>query len=176
MTVVQTLHDLEGKPPSGYVRKLDIQHCIFDWGNTLMVDLPEMEGPMCSWSQVSMVEGADRVLAALSAQYRCHLATSAADSDEHQIRQALERVGLSRFIERIFCSHTLGCGKDSPQFYTQIQQSLGCPSSNIVMIGDSFSSDVASAIASGLQAVWFNPMRQSVPEGIIAIHYLEELI
>jgi hypothetical protein len=63
---------------SGYVRKLGVQHCIFDWGNTLMVDLPEMEGPMCSWSQVFMVEGADRVLAALSAQNTCHLATNAA--------------------------------------------------------------------------------------------------
>jgi FMN phosphatase YigB (HAD superfamily) len=172
----QMIDDLEMKHPSSYLRKLDIQHCIFDWGNTLMVDLPKMKGPMCSWSRVSMVEGADRVLAALSAQYTCHLATNAAASDELQIRQALERVGLSRFIERIFCSHTLGCGKDSPRFYKKIQQTLGCPSSNIVMIGDSFYSDITSATSSGLQAIWFNPTRQPVPEGINAIHCLKELI
>jgi len=67
---------------------------LFDWGNTLMVDLPGCFGPMASWPRVEAVAHAQETLGQLrAAGWHIALATNAADSDEDQIRIALARAG-----------------------------------------------------------------------------------
>ncbi|MCW8943555.1 MAG: HAD hydrolase-like protein [Sedimenticola sp.] len=162
--------------PSTTLVRLGVKHCLFDWGNTLMADLPGMHGPMCDWPTISLVDGADRVLQALSSSYSCHLATSAADSDSSQIRQALSRAGIATPIEQIFCKATLNCDKRSANYYNGIVQRLGSSPSRIVMIGDSLSDDIMGALNCGLKAIWFNPNKLPVPAGITAITHLNDLI
>jgi hypothetical protein len=64
------------------------QHYIFDWGDTLMVDLPGQNGPMCDWPEIEVVAGATECLSALSKFAKCHVATNALNSNESQIRAA----------------------------------------------------------------------------------------
>ena len=65
---------------------------LFDWGDTVMRDYPERTIPMVEWESVEVIDGIADVLAHLhSTGRRMILATSAAISDEAQIRGALRR-------------------------------------------------------------------------------------
>lgn len=151
-----------------------IKHYLFDWGDTLMVDIPNQTGPMCDWPEVKVVVGALDCLKRLSQNAQCHLATNAEDSTEAQIRQALLRVGLSEFITHIYCRENLGIGKTDNSYYPKIVQQLNVQPSQVSMLGDSLERDVLAPLAAGLKAVWFNPDNQKSSEDIPMIRTLNE--
>ncbi|WP_024304086.1 HAD family hydrolase [Pseudogulbenkiania sp. MAI-1] len=151
-------------------------HLLFDWGDTLMADLPAQQGSMWRWPEVRAMPGASETLAVLAARRPCHLATNAAESGGDEVRRALARVGLDGLIGHVFCRRELGLAKSDPAFYRRIAAELGVAPGALWMIGDSLAHDVQSARAAGLHAVWLNPARLPVPAGVTAIAALPELI
>jgi putative hydrolase of the HAD superfamily len=130
---------------------------MFDWGDTLMVDVPGASAPMSEWPDVRAVDGAAVLLEHVKASgRRIMLVTSALASDEPQIWAALARVHLEAFVERIYCFKNTGLPK-SDALYRLILRSLNASADQVIMIGDSFESDVRQANACGLQGIWFNP-------------------
>jgi putative hydrolase of the HAD superfamily len=158
-----------------FALSLRTQHYLFDWGDTLMVDIPNQTGPMCDWPKVQVVEGAKACLQRLSQNAQCHLATNAQDSTEVQIRLGLKRAGLSEYISLIFCRENLGVGKTDPSYYQKITDKLNVNPEHITMVGDSLERDVHQALKAGLKAVWFNPNNVHVAPGILAINKLDLL-
>ncbi len=151
-------------------------HYIFDWGDTLMEDLPSQHGPMYTWPDVKVVEGAADCLKHLAQVAKCHVATNALESTQLDIRKAFERVQLSDYIEEIFCFNSIGHKKPSTQYFEFIRSSLAAPKSAIVVIGDSLENDVFGALKHGFNALWFNRKRCNVPAGVKAIRKLNEII
>jgi putative hydrolase of the HAD superfamily len=138
---------------------------MFDWGDTLMVDVPGASTPMSEWPEVRALDGATALLGHLKASgRRIMLVTSARDSDEPQIRAALARVGLEGFVERIYCFKNTGLPK-SEALYRLILHSLNANAEQVVMIGDSFENDVLTANACGIQAIWFKPGEDDLATG-----------
>lgn len=146
---------------------------LFDWGDTLMADLPGQSGPMCDWPVVQLMPNALEALEQLSKSATCHLATNARDSQPEQIRAALQRVGLDTYISRIYCLNSVEHPKPSPSFFEFIQQDLQCESAELVMVGDDLEGDVIGALNCGLQAIWYNPKRIDVPPGV---HHITDLM
>ncbi len=136
------------RPPIGSV--------CFDWGGTLMVDDGPEGLPMCDWPRVTAVPGSRECLASLHGHAPLCIATNAGASDRASIERALNRVGLLPFISHVFCQKEIGHRKDSPLFWTAVEQRLQIPLGHIAMIGDSLEHDVAAPLRLGLQAVWFN--------------------
>jgi putative hydrolase of the HAD superfamily len=151
------------------------QHYIFDWGDTLMVDLPGQAGPMCQWPAIKVVDGAAECLSALSNFANCHIATNAVNSNEMEIRAAFTRAGLSEYIDTIFCANAIGISKPAPEYFEFILSKIDVPKSNIVMIGDSLETDIQGALQAGIDAIWFNPLGLTVPKGVVAINRFTEL-
>jgi len=151
------------------------KHYLFDWGDTLMVDFSEEEGPMYQWPKVAAVQGAEKLLKELSPLANCYIATNAKASSEEDIRKALKRVGLDQYIKGIFCFGSIGFEKPSTEFFHYIQERLGIPKSDIVMVGDNLKKDVQGALDFGFDAIWLNSKKQKVPEGIVAIETLAQL-
>lgn len=154
---------------------LKTQHYLFDWGDTLMVDIPGQTGPMCDWPKVQVVAGAKDCLKRLSQNAYCHLATHAEDSSEVQIRQALIGAELSEFITHVFCRENLGVGKTDPRYYPTITAKLAVSPEHITMVGDSLERDVYQALKAGLKAVWFNPNNTHTTADIVTIKQLDML-
>lgn len=148
---------------------MTIRAVLFDWGNTLMRDLPGQPGPMYAWSQVEALPGAAETLAMLHAQgLRLALATNAGDSGPAEIRAALGRCGLSAPLEQIFCARELGIAKPSRAFYGACLAGLDLPGSAVAMVGDDWHGDVLGALYAGLSAVWLKsgrPLLPPVPDG-----------
>ena len=130
---------------------------LFDWGDTLMVDLPGQGGKMRDWPEVAAVDGAADALEHLSQTARIYVATNAIDSDEDDIRSALDRVGLSRYITGYFCRANLGIGKGSPGYFRAIMDLLGIDPGEATMVGDSYENDILPALQAGLNAIWLKP-------------------
>lgn len=152
------------------------KHYLFDWGNTLMIDLSSEDGPMYNWSKVEVVEGAYELLCELNKTSDCHIATNAKDSSECDIRKALARVRLDKYIKNIFCFRSIGYEKPSKKFFENILTPLKCKKSEVVMVGDNLEKDVIGALNFGLNAIWLNIGKQQIPENIISIDNLLQII
>ncbi len=116
---------------------------LFDWGDTVMHDYPERTNPMVEWETVEVVEGIADVLAYLhSTGRRIVLATSAAISDEEQIRAALKRGGLdTQYFSGIYCFKNTSFLKGE-LFYRYILDDLQLSASDALMVGDGFEKDI----------------------------------
>jgi HAD superfamily hydrolase (TIGR01509 family) len=151
---------------------------MFDWGDTIMKDDPAMDTPMVLWPRVEAVEGAEELLQAIHARRTVVMATSANQSNEAEIRLALQRVHLNEAFDRIFCFKNTGRRKSSKDFYPFILEALGAKPSEVLMVGDHFESDVLGAAKAGLSSVWFNPKdgQERTGERYQTIHALRDLL
>jgi len=136
---------------------------VFDWGDTLMTTFPEYQGVMVDWPVVAAEDGAAAALAQLKGHYRLLVGTNAANSSASQVLAALQRVGLSQSIERVFTVHELGSRKPEAAFYQALQSQTGLSAGELVMVGDDYSVDVLGAWQAGWRTVWYNPKGKAAP-------------
>jgi len=155
----------------------NIRHIVFDWGDTLMRDDPSKNEPMYLWSEVHAIVGAEPALRELSKDYIISIATSAAQSDEEMVMEALSRVNLSQFISNVFTGKALGRKKTEIEFWKLIESKLQVDAGSILVVGDSFENDVLTSVSAGCSAVWFNPSSEEEHSGerYRTIHHLSEL-
>jgi len=150
---------------------------LFDWGDTVMRDYPEITTPMVEWKTIEVIEGIADVLAYLhSSGRRIILATSASISDEEQIRGALARGGLDQYFSQIYCFKNTHLPKGET-FYRHILSDLGIPASDALMVGDGFEKDIEAANAVGIFGVWFNLKSDEIRRSDlhVTVHSMGEL-
>jgi putative hydrolase of the HAD superfamily len=150
---------------------------LFDWGDTVMRDYPERTDPMVEWESVEVIDGVADVLAyLLSTGRRIILATSAAISDEEQIRGALARAGLARYFSGIYCFKNTNLPKGE-DFYLHIMKDLQLSPADVMMVGDGFEKDIRIPNTLGIFAVWFNPNSVAVrrDEMHFTVHSMNQL-
>ncbi len=151
---------------------------LFDWGDTVMRDYPEITTPMVEWETVEVIEGIADVLEYLhSSGRRIILATSASISDESQIRAALRRGGLAEYFSGIYCFKNTQLPKGEA-FYRHILNDLSIPASDALMVGDGFEKDIQIPNTLGIFAVWFNPGSDGTrtAELHVTVHSMRELL
>lgn len=137
----------------------------------------EFKGPMLNWPRVEAVRDVPKVLEELHKTWRLGVATNASDSYEKEIWGALSRVGLIQFLDRVYCSRTVGHRKPSRKFFEYILNDLGVDRSRVIMVGDDFESDVLGAVMCGIRAIWFNGRSQEskIGEMFRTIHGFKSL-
>lgn len=151
-------------------------HCIcFDWGGTLMSEDGPADLPMALWPQVETLPGAHETLAALAQRWPLHIATNASVSTRPLVAQALQRAGLLRYVQHIFCFTEIGARKDQPAFWQAVQAATGVPLQATAMVGDSLEQDVLGPARCGLQTVWFNAAGRPGP-AVPSVRALAELV
>ena len=150
---------------------------LFDWGDTVMRDHPEITIPMVEWETVEVIEGVADVLVYLhSSGRRLVLATSAAISDEGQIRGALARGGLDTYFSRVYCFKNTNLPKGE-EFYRYILNDLHLAASEVLMVGDGFEKDIQIPNRLGMFAIWFNPKSDETLQNDLhtTVHAMQEL-
>lgn len=84
--------------------------------------------------------------------------------------------GLDSLIDELVVSEREGVSKPDPAIFLTAVARLRATPETTVMVGDSWTADVAGAQAAGLSAIWFNPLGLPVPAGgagVRQIHALE---
>jgi HAD superfamily hydrolase (TIGR01509 family) len=140
-----------------------IRAIVFDWGDTIMRNIPGQSGPMAHWPRVEPVAGVEEALRTLRPIYQLVLATNARDSDAELVRAALRRLGLQDCFHFVFTARDLGVTKPDVRFFRAISLRLGCRPEEVVMVGDDYAADVVGAKGAGWQAIWFNPVGAACP-------------
>jgi HAD superfamily hydrolase (TIGR01509 family) len=154
-----------------------IKVLIFDWGDTIMRDLPEMPGPMASWERVECIPGAKDALENLTGKYICVIATNAGASDTELMRKALRRVDAERYFRYFFSSKDLGVKKPDSMFFQRIAAATGTKPAHCVNIGNLYEKDILGAKAAGMLTIFYNEkyLQGSFPDADAVINHMNEL-
>jgi HAD superfamily hydrolase (TIGR01549 family) len=102
----------------------------------------------------TLVPGAIELLEYLRAKgYRLF---AASNSFGHLQRSRLERAGVLSFFEDTYISMDIGYDKPDVRFYEAALRRCGLQAHEVLMIGDSMTTDVIGARAAGLDAIHFD--------------------
>lgn len=126
----------------------------------------------------AMMDGAEDVVKKLSKKSGGEYDVCIATNGLLEIQRA-RLCKLFPYAKAVFVSEELGCIKPLPEFFERMLESLQAESKECLMIGDSLSSDVAGAMAVGMDSCWYNPGGQENATGFqptYEIHTLEKLL
>ena len=102
----------------------------------------------------ALVPGAKEMLELLRSKgYRLF---AASNSFGHLQRSRLEHAGILPFFEDTYISMDIGYDKPDIRFYQEALRRCGLQPSEVLMIGDSMTTDVLGAQAAGIDALFFD--------------------
>ncbi len=102
-----------------------------------------------------MVDGAQELCFRLKGRCRMYIVTNGIAAVQ---RDRMSRSQVKDCFEELFISQELGCRKPQPEYFEKVLERLGdVDKRNILVVGDSLTSDIAGSIAAGLDVCWFNP-------------------
>jgi FMN phosphatase YigB (HAD superfamily) len=124
-----------------------------------------------------MIEGASGILDKLSSRYVLTLITNGISSVQ---RSRLKAAGIEKYFKKIVISEEIGFKKPDKKFFDEaLRQNINPLKEEILVIGDSLSSDILGGINYGLDTCWYNPEGKTNTSGITPeyeISSLDELL
>jgi len=121
-----------------------------------------------AWGQThTLVPGAEETLRALHEKgYRLF---AASNSFGHLQRSRLERAGLLDYFEDTYISMDIGYDKPDVRFYEEALRRCGLAPNEVLMVGDSMTTDILGAQQAGLDTVYFNRRNEPVADASIRV-------
>jgi 2-haloacid dehalogenase len=102
-----------------------------------------------------LLPGAEETIRALKGRFRLALVTNGL-ADVQNPR--LARSALADCFEKVFISEEVGAAKPSTEYFDVVFREIGAPpKSEVLIIGDSLSSDMQGGINYGIDTCWYNP-------------------
>ena len=117
----------------------------------------------------------EEVPAALERWRAAGLRLIVASNWDISLHEVLARTGLRGLLDGVATSAEVGASKPAPELFEEALALAGVEAAQALHVGDSLENDVAGARALGIDAVWLNRGRESVPDGVRAIATLAEL-
>ena len=110
----------------------------------------------------TLVPGAEQMLQTLQSKgYRLF---AASNSFGHLQRSRLEHAGILHYFEDTYISMDIGYDKPDIRFYREALRRCGLQPSEVLMIGDSMTTDVLGAQAAGMDALFFDRKKDDLLE------------
>ena len=143
---------------------------IFDLGNTLI-----------SQEDGSAFPYAKKVLQQLKNKYKLALITNAQSPTNYEkILKLLMDAHLDGFFEDIYVSTEVGVDKPDQRIFQMVLEKLNVHPDEVVMIGNTVSTDIFGGNRVGMNTVLFQPNDEYVPSGWErpdhTVHSLHELL
>ena len=89
---------------------------------------------------------------------------AASNSFGHLQRSRLEHAGILHYFEDTYISMDIGYDKPDIRFYQEALHRCGLQPKEVLMIGDSMTTDVLGAQAAGIDALFFDRQKDSLLE------------
>ncbi|MBI4981417.1 HAD family hydrolase [Candidatus Woesearchaeota archaeon] len=123
-----------------------------------------------SWMLARPYPETTEMLAELQKKHRLVLVSN---TDRFSINNVLNKFGMKKYFEKVFCSYELGLIKTDSEFLPKVLAELGATAEECVMIGDSLESDMLPAQKAGIKAVMMD--RRNSRQFGLKIRNLNEL-
>lgn len=92
----------------------------------------------------------------------------------------LKKSGLDRILDGSFISEMVGAEKPSMDFFRPVLEAIGpYQQDEILIVGDSLTSDMRGGNRAGIRCCWFNPRKEPLPEDLridFNIQHLDEVL
>ena len=123
-----------------------------------------------------LIEGAEEILTYLKEKYKLYIVTNGVATTQNR---RLGDSGLKKYFDGIFISEEAGAQKPQEEFFEYCFRHMGRRDvENMLVVGDSLTSDIRGANRSGIDACWYNPKGEENTAGVkvdYEIHDLSEL-
>ncbi len=119
-----------------------------------------------------LLENAEEVIISCKNKYRLALVTNGI-KDVQVPRLANSR--LNGCFEKVFISEVVGAAKPTRAFFDAVFEDINQPPrENVMIIGDSLTSDIQGGIEYGIDTCWYNPLR--TPSNLAITYKITQLI
>jgi YjjG family noncanonical pyrimidine nucleotidase len=120
-----------------------------------------------------LIDGAYDVLQTLSQTCQIAIVTNGLQSVQ---RGRFERSTIKPFVRELIISEEIGAAKPHRAFFETASARTGHPpKSDILLIGDSLTSDMRGGMDYGIDICWFNPEGVPKPEGLSITYEIRQL-
>jgi putative hydrolase of the HAD superfamily len=109
--------------------------------------------------QTRLCDGAANVLEKLSGKYEIYIITNGFSEVQYL---KLESSGISRYFSKVFVSEEIGYAKPSPAIFRFALKHCNARKRESLMIGDSWEVDIAGAMETGIDQVYYHPFGESM--------------
>lgn len=120
-----------------------------------------------------LLEGAEVLVTALARTHRLAIITNGLSAVQRP-RFAASTIG--HLFDPIVVSDELGVAKPDPAIFDATFERMGQPAKDeVLLIGDSLSSDICGGARYGIDTCWFNPRRAPAPADLAITHEIDAL-
>ena len=120
-----------------------------------------------------LMEGAYEVLQALHGKSMIAIVTNGLQTVQ---RRRLEHSTIRGFISELIISEEIGAAKPGASFFDAAFERCGHPPKrDVLIIGDSLTSDMQGGVAYGIDTCWYNPTGETKPEGLLINYEIRSL-
>lgn len=84
--------------------------------------------------------------------------------------------GIGEWMDGVYLSDELGVEKPNVQFFDQVFDAIGpVDKAQVMIVGDSLTSDIRGGINAGIVTCWYDPDHQPAPEGMHIDYIISDL-
>ena len=122
---------------------------------------------------IEFVDKAEQILYSLKGKYTLVAVTNGTKTAQEK---KLRLSGLDKVFDAIFISENIGWEKPSKEFFDHVFKTLGITDKNeVLIIGDSLTSDIKGGYMADIDTCWFNPTKQENTLGIDITYEIDDL-
>lgn len=120
-----------------------------------------------------LIDGAYDVLQTLQRTSRIAIVTNGLQAVQ---RSRLEHSSIRGFISELIISEEVGAAKPAPSFFDAAFERAGRPpKSDVLIIGDSLTSDMQGGVDYGIDTCWYNPAGEARPDNLPITYEIRQL-
>ena len=120
----------------------------------------------------SLLPGAEELVRYLAAKYPLTVVTNGFVEVQYE---KFDKSGLRDCFAHIVLSEEVGSQKPNPRIFEEALRLNGLQAEDVVMIGDSWNSDIQGAINAGIDQIWIRKSKDPLPEGQSATVLVQSL-
>lgn len=123
-------------------------------------------------ARFSLLPGAEELVRYLAAKYPLTVVTNGFVEVQYE---KFDKSGLRDCFAHIVLSEEVGCQKPNPRIFEEALRMNNLSAEDVVMIGDSWNSDIQGAINAGIDQIWIRKSKDPLPEGQSATYLVQSL-
>ena len=123
-------------------------------------------------ARFSLLPGAEELVRYLAAKYPLTVVTNGFVEVQYE---KFDKSGLRDCFSHIVLSEEVGCQKPNPRIFEEALRMNGLQADDVVMIGDSWNSDIQGAINAGIDQIWIRKSQDPLPEGQSTTYLVQSL-
>ena len=120
----------------------------------------------------SLLPGAEELVRYLAKKYPLTVVTNGFIEVQYE---KFDKSGLRDCFSHIVLSEEVGCQKPNPRIFEEALRMNSLQAEDVVMIGDSWNSDIQGAINAGIDQIWVRKSKDPLPEGQSATYLVQSL-